>query len=548
MARRRQEVEIRGTDKSKAAFASLANSARKTKAVFTGLGGAVKGAFLPLVGAAGAISLIRRTSAAMNELDLIAKRARTAGFGTDFFQGLGLAAEEANVSQGLLNSSLLAFVKRVGEAKAGIGPLVTGLKSNNLALLESLRNTRNQQEAFFKLSDAIRNASTATEKAQIANAAFGRSGIEMVRILDLGSQGLIDTADKAKRLGLVYDKDLLAKQEKLNNDLGVFNKVIGVQFKSILVQLAPVITALAQKTAGWARELRSLFDLAGGAGMTKIDSLKTRINELNTALDSGEFQAGAARNRLVAELESKTAELKSVTNAMRQIAQSSNATAKTDFGGGGAALGGGSLPAIAPVRAAKSVTAATKPLKLFQTTMRETRDEASLLEQGFTTGMSSIENAINDLVTNGKVNFKSLITSMLGDFARLASSNLFKSLGSSLLGGGGLFGSGGGASSALAGGLRFGGLFAKGGDIKGGEVGIVGEKGPEFVQGPARITPMGAGGPGGGTVVNVTVNAPGATAATLAAIQGELNDLKRSLPAIIDGRNAQTRRYAPGRA
>lgn len=50
---------------------------------------------------------------------------------------------------------------------------------------------------------------------------------------------------------------------------------------------------------------------------------------------------------------------------------------------------------------------------------------------------------------------------------------------------GGLFG-GGGAGGGLGG--IFAGLFDKGGNIKRGQFGIVGEKGPEIVQGPAHIT------------------------------------------------------------
>ena len=45
----------------------------------------------------------------------------------------------------------------------------------------------------------------------------------------------------------------------------------------------------------------------------------------------------------------------------------------------------------------------------------------------------------------------------------------------------------------------FAGFFADGGVIPKGKFGVVGESGPEFVTGPARVTPMGGGG-------NVTYN------------------------------------------
>jgi len=58
--------------------------------------------------------------------------------------------------------------------------------------------------------------------------------------------------------------------------------------------------------------------------------------------------------------------------------------------------------------------------------------------------------------------------------------------------------------SSLLGGIGdfFSGFFANGGNIPAGKFGIVGERGPEFISGPATITPM-----GGGTQVTYNINA-----------------------------------------
>ena len=59
------------------------------------------------------------------------------------------------------------------------------------------------------------------------------------------------------------------------------------------------------------------------------------------------------------------------------------------------------------------------------------------------------------------------------------------------------------ATTSLSDFVDFGGFFANGGTIPAGKFGVVGERGPEFISGPANITPMG----GMGTTVNYTVNA-----------------------------------------
>lgn len=68
---------------------------------------------------------------------------------------------------------------------------------------------------------------------------------------------------------------------------------------------------------------------------------------------------------------------------------------------------------------------------------------------------------------------------------------------------GGLFGGGGGGGFFDSIGSLFDGFFANGGSIGAGKFGIVGENGPEFVSGPANVSPMG----GGSTAVTYNINA-----------------------------------------
>jgi tape measure domain-containing protein len=71
-------------------------------------------------------------------------------------------------------------------------------------------------------------------------------------------------------------------------------------------------------------------------------------------------------------------------------------------------------------------------------------------------------------------------------------------------GGGGIFDTIGGFFDDI--GSSFSGFFAQGGTIPGGKFGVVGENGPEFVSGPARVTPM-SDMMGGSSVVNYNINA-----------------------------------------
>lgn len=117
----------------------------------------------------------------------------------------------------------------------------------------------------------------------------------------------------------------------------------------------------------------------------------------------------------------------------------------------------------------------------------EANDRAKEARTYFDTFVSGFENAIVRFVQTGKLNFKDLVNSLIADFARIqARRMLFNFLGASGLGN--LFGGGG---STLAGPALLGlPGFAKGGYLPSGQMGIVGEQGPELITGPANIVPF----------------------------------------------------------
>lgn len=134
-----------------------------------------------------------------------------------------------------------------------------------------------------------------------------------------------------------------------------------------------------------------------------------------------------------------------------------------------------------------------------------------------TNSLKSMEDAMVDFVTTGKLNFRDLASSIIKDLARIMVQQSITGPLSGMLGG--LFGGGGAGFGAMGASIRgffnpslYGPGFASGGDHRGG-LRIVGENGPELeATGPSRIftanqtRQMLSGGGGGSTNVSVVVN------------------------------------------
>lgn len=152
----------------------------------------------------------------------------------------------------------------------------------------------------------------------------------------------------------------------------------------------------------------------------------------------------------------------------------------------------------------------------FQQYKNDATNAANAARDIFQQSTSAINSAIDNFVETGKFSLKGL----LEDIAKTAAKTVLKTGVNNLISGimgnvmagpvqgpqqpnrGGI----GGFFDNLLGDV-FGGFFANGGYIPAGKFGIVGERGPEMVTGPANVTP----GVGGGGAMNVTIHAVDAT-------------------------------------
>jgi phage-related minor tail protein len=124
------------------------------------------------------------------------------------------------------------------------------------------------------------------------------------------------------------------------------------------------------------------------------------------------------------------------------------------------------------------------------------RDVAKSTQDMTTKMFSGLEDAMVGWVQTGKLNFKSLVDSIIADMARIVIEQSIMGPLISMLGSGlGIFG-----GAAGGGGGGFGGMKAEGGSVQAGKSYIVGEKGPEWFQ-PAvggtivpRSNSLGSGG------------------------------------------------------
>ena len=133
----------------------------------------------------------------------------------------------------------------------------------------------------------------------------------------------------------------------------------------------------------------------------------------------------------------------------------------------------------------------------FESYEDEATNAAKAAERIFEKTTKGMEDMIVDFAKTGKFEFKGFVNSILEELLRSQIQQII----AQTFGAFGSTGKGSGGSNFFS--DMFAGFFANGGMIPAGSFGVVGERGPELISGPANITPLN-GGLGGNVTYNIS--------------------------------------------
>jgi hypothetical protein len=77
------------------------------------------------------------------------------------------------------------------------------LKQNDKQLLNQLENVNSNEEAFNLLMDAIQRAPDEFTRTGLAQAAFGKSGQELILLANEGAGGISRLRNEAREYGVI---------------------------------------------------------------------------------------------------------------------------------------------------------------------------------------------------------------------------------------------------------------------------------------------------------------------------------------------------------
>lgn len=235
---------VRGVDRAESSVDGLGTSANNTRTRAQRLGTALRAAgkaATVFVAAAGAVTVgaSRLVSNVTAEGDEIAKTARRLGVGAEALQELQFAAERSGVAQNTLSMALQRMTRRVSEAAQGSGQAKDAIAEMGLSAEELGKMTPEKQLGVF--ADALSEVENSGDRTRLAMRLFDSEGVQLLNMLDDGSDGLNAYAEEARALGGIMSDELVGGSEKFQDQMTNLRQAFSGLGNELAEKLIPVL-------------------------------------------------------------------------------------------------------------------------------------------------------------------------------------------------------------------------------------------------------------------------------------------------------------------
>jgi hypothetical protein len=198
---------------------------------------------------AGLFRALDRTSESM---DLLAKTTRALDFPVAEFQRWKQVSQLAGVGAENFDKSIKKLSKNIGELRLNTGTMSTILDKADPAFKKQLQNSKSNAEAFELVIKRMRSLTNAQDQAALAQAAFGRGGMELINVAKMTAAEVANLKSQVEENGGIISAESLANAEAFQDSLLLMKTALGNLWAEIAGNLFPVVQEIMAEFKEWA--------------------------------------------------------------------------------------------------------------------------------------------------------------------------------------------------------------------------------------------------------------------------------------------------------
>lgn len=220
--------------------ANLRNDMDSAKKAVSGAVDQMKTALNTLGAAISVGGLAAWAKSAIDVADKADEMSQRVGMSVEEISRLSLAFQMGGVDAAGLQTSLTKLSKNVIENESAFKALGISVKNSDGAYRSSSAIMADVAEFFSRMPDGVTKTALATEL-------FGKSGADLIPVLNGGKKGLQDMSDEADRFGTVITNEAGAAAGAFNDALDLLRKRAEAATVNGLAPILPVLTEILRQ-------------------------------------------------------------------------------------------------------------------------------------------------------------------------------------------------------------------------------------------------------------------------------------------------------------
>jgi phage-related protein len=193
---------------------------------------------------AGAVALGAMVVKSAEATDRIDKMSQRMGMSKKGFQEWDYVLSQNGVSMDSMQMGMKRMTQSAQQSAQGVGKGAESFEQLGISATNSSGAMKSQEQIFNESVIALQGMEDGTRKAGLAQDIFGKSGQEMLPLINGSAKGVENLKNKANELGLVLSDQAIASGVKFTDQMDTMKRVIGGVASQIGVKLMPIFAGM----------------------------------------------------------------------------------------------------------------------------------------------------------------------------------------------------------------------------------------------------------------------------------------------------------------
>lgn len=199
------------------------------------------GAAIGTAAVTGATALVNFAKSSAETADNVDKMSQKIGISRQAYQELDFICSQSGTTVDGLQAGMKTLTAAMDKAASGTAANVEQFANLGVSVTNADGSLRSQEEVLFEVMASLQNMENQTEKARLATELFGRSGTELMPLLNGASGSIEEMKEQAHELGLVLDDEAVDSGVALTDTMDQLKRAFGAVLTKLGAKLMPYI-------------------------------------------------------------------------------------------------------------------------------------------------------------------------------------------------------------------------------------------------------------------------------------------------------------------